>query len=90
MRTMTPAVLIGRHIEKLRRSAGPEKIDQVLAQTDLISDGAVVKKPGGSEVTVSDCQKYKQAVRAVCGDAVYSFAKVNFVLGGCTCDDCRE
>jgi hypothetical protein len=87
MPAFAPAVLIARHVERLRAHPQAQKIDQVLAQAGLTLLGDRITKAGG-EVTANDCQAYKQAVRAVYGDAVYAFTKVNFVLGGCTCRDC--
>ena len=87
MPAFPPAVLIARHIEKLRKHPASDKIDDVLAQAGLTLAGDRVTNAGG-EVTFADCQRYKRALRAVYGDAIYAFAKVNFVLGGCSCGDC--
>lgn len=88
MPSLAPGTLIFRHIEKLRKHQDAQKVDQVLAQAGLTIVGEHVTK-GGRDATFQDCQTYKQAIRAVHGDAIYSFAKVNFVLGGCTCGDCN-
>jgi hypothetical protein len=84
---LAPEVLISRHYEKLRARADAEKLQSVLARAGLTVAGGHVMH-GGHTATVEDCYAYKRAVREVYGDATYAFAKVNFVLGGCTCPDC--
>lgn len=89
MPSLAPAVLIARHVEKLRSRPDAEKIDEVLSRTGLrvVGDHAV---DGARPLTAEDCYAYKHAVRDVYGDTAYSFARVNFVLGGCTCSDCKR
>jgi hypothetical protein len=70
-----------------RARRGSIKVEQVLARAGLTLEGQQVTRAGRA-VTNDDCQLYKHAVRAVYGDATYAFAKVNFVLGGCSCRDC--
>ena len=88
MSTLEPDVLIARHVSKLQTRPDRERIPQVLAIAGLTIAGEQVTR-GGQKVTVSDCQRYKRAIKEVYGDATYAFTKVNFVLGGCTCDDCQ-
>ena len=86
--SLAPEDLIARHIKKLTAQNGArEKMDRVLERCGLGESGGRVTSPRG-EITTSDCENYKRAVKEVFGDAVYSFAKVNFVLGGCSCRDC--
>lgn len=87
MPSLTPEALITRHVEKLRARPDHEKVEQVLARAGLTVAGEHVTRAGRA-ITNEDCQLYKHAVRDVYGDATYSFAKVNFVLGGCSCRDC--
>lgn len=90
MPQLAPEELISRHIAKLlaSRPGSEEKVDQVLERVGLVRVGERVTHRNGGEVTSTDCRTYKHAVKDVFGDAVYSFAKVNFVLGGCSCTDC--
>lgn len=89
MPSLTAESLISRHVEKLRARPDKEKLDQVLAIAGLTVAGEHVMR-AGRVVTGDDCQVYKHAVRDVYGAATYSFTKVNFVLGGCTCGDCKN
>jgi hypothetical protein len=82
-----PEVLISRHVEKLLARPDKARVDELLHLAHLAVAGKDVTYRGG-EVTPESCFEYKQAVRLLYGDAVYSFAKVNFVLGGCQCRDC--
>lgn len=87
MPSLSPATLIARHVEKLRARPDFDKIEQLLVSRAFCIDDAGVTRHG-QPVTEQDCYDYKQAVREVYGDAAYSFARVNFVLGGCRCRDC--
>lgn len=82
-----PEVLISRHVEKLMARPDKDRVDELLRRANLVLDGKKVLRPGGA-VTADSCYEYKQTVRQLYGEAVYSFAKVNFVLGGCQCRDC--
>lgn len=85
----SPDVLIIRHVEKLLAQSDNERVQRVLSRAGLIlSDGKISGSGGG--VTVDDCSTYKRAVREIYGDTAFAFAKVNFVLGGCTCQDCTS
>ena len=87
MPALSPASLIARHVEKLRAQSDSTKVDQLLQRHGFrVAGQAVVRN--GHPVTEQDCYDYKQAVREVYGDAAYSFARVNFVLGGCRCRAC--
>jgi len=87
MPTNDPEVLIGRHVEKLLARPDKAKVDELLSRTGLtFNDGRVARR--GGPVTMGDCGAYKRVLRELYGDATYSFAKVNFVLGGCTCGEC--
>jgi hypothetical protein len=79
-------MLITRHVEKLLTRPDKEKVTQLLAKAGLTFDGKVVH--GDGPITARECGTYKRAVRAVYGDTTYSFAKVNFLLGGCSCEEC--
>jgi hypothetical protein len=87
MPALAPSALIARHVEKLRSQSGAEKVEQLLHGHGFRIDGVSVTHYG-RPVTEQDCFEYKQAVREVYGDAAYSFARVNFVLGGCRCRAC--
>ena len=89
MSTLGPDALIARHLSKLQTRPDRERIPQVLAMAGLTVAGEQVTRGGGQQVTAGDCQRYKRAVKEVYGDATYAFTKVNFVLGGCSCDDCQ-
>jgi len=83
-----PETLISRHVEKLLARPDKDRVDELLRRAQLIRAGNTVIRPGGP-VTSESCYQYKQLVKQLYGEAVYSFAKVNFVLGGCECRDCR-
>lgn len=83
-----PGALIARHVEKLMARSDKERVDELLRRAHLVRAGDKVVRPGG-DVTPQSCYEYKQLVKQLYGDAVYSFAKVNFVLGGCQCPDCK-
>lgn len=85
---LPPDVRISRHVEKLLSYGSEAKIDLVMDRCGLIRDGASVHSRTGF-VTDDDCYEYKQAVKSIFGETTYSFAKVNFVLSGCKCQDCR-
>ncbi|HET8773011.1 MAG TPA: hypothetical protein VFP80_04440 [Thermoanaerobaculia bacterium] len=82
-------VLIARHVVKLMARPDHDKIERVLSRVGLVLRDGRISRAGGS-VTPADCSAYKHAIRDEYGDATYAFTKVNFVLGGCTCDDCTE
>lgn len=87
MTASEPAVLIARHVEKLMSRPDRDKVQEVLARSGLtLRDGRV--SHAGLGVTTEDSRNYKRAIREVYGEAVYAFTKVNFVLGGCTCNEC--
>lgn len=77
-------MLIKRHVERLLTRFEPERVQQVLKRCDLDLRGGIVF----GDVSDESCYRYKQAVKEHFGEAAYSFAKVNFVLGGCRCRDC--
>jgi len=85
---LPPEVRISRHIEKLLAYAGENKLQDILDRCGLVREGSSVHSRNGF-VTDDSCYEYKQAVRDVIGETAYSFAKVNFVLAGCKCRDCR-
>ena len=85
---LPPDVRIARHLDKIRSFTQPDKIDQVLDRCGLTAGGDAVRSRGGN-VTDQNCYEYKQALKSVVGEMAYSFAKVNFVLAGCKCPDCR-
>ena len=82
-----PDALISRHVEKLLSRGDQERVDELLRKCDLVRDGTKVISPRGA-ITDDSCYRYKQLVKQLYGEAAYSFAKVNFVLGGCQCKDC--
>lgn len=86
MPQMPPETLIARHVERLLSRFESEGVQKVLQQCDLDLRGGIVF----GDVTDESCYRYKQAVKEQFGDAAYSFAKVNFVLGGCKCRDCAS
>ncbi|HYI09246.1 MAG TPA: hypothetical protein VEK57_09245 [Thermoanaerobaculia bacterium] len=82
-----PETLISRHVEKLLARGDQERVDELLRQCELTRFGTKVVNPRGT-ITEESCYRYKQLVKQLYGEAAYSFAKVNFVLGGCQCRDC--
>lgn len=84
-----PGTLIARHVEKLLARPDSARVEELLRLAHLSRAGDRVTHRGVTATTES-CYEYKQAVRLLYGDAVYSFAKVNFVLGGCQCRDCAN
>lgn len=78
---------IARHVEKLRAHSS-SKVDGVLARCGFFMVGSEVRSRNG-EVTDESCYLYKQAIRETFGEVAYTFAKVNFMLSGCRCPDCR-
>lgn len=89
MPRFSPETLISRHVEKLLARPDKERVDEVLRRSHLVRTGDTVINPAGA-VTAESCYQYKQIVKQIYGDLAYSFAKVNFVLGGCECRDCRS
>lgn len=87
MPTLNPEALLTRHVEKLRARPDGDKVSEVLSRAGLRLVGGRVSH-GMRTIDISDCYAYKQAVKQVYGDAIYAFAKVNFLLGGCSCRDC--
>jgi hypothetical protein len=87
MADLTPEELISRHVQKMLERLDPRKVEELLRRCHLVRVGDVVHRPTGT-LTENDSFEYKQAVKEIFGDAVYSFAKVNFVLGGCHCRLC--
>lgn len=86
---LPPRVLIARHLERLlSRQENAEKAGQLLARCGLTGSGETLRGPRG-EITDEDCYQYKQALKEIFGDTVYRFGRVNFVLGGCQCRECR-
>ena len=84
-----PETLISRHVEKLLARPDKDRVDDLLRRAQLVRTGNTVIHPGG-KVDTESCYQYKQLVKQLYGEAVYSFAKVNFVLGGCQCRDCTS
>jgi hypothetical protein len=82
--------LIQRHLERLSGRFGPERIEELLSRCALSASGGRVKTARGEPLADEDCFNYKRAVRETFGEGVYSFAKVNFILGGCRCQDCAQ
>jgi hypothetical protein len=90
--TITPAELIARHVQNLnaRPLSSAAQLSAVLERAHLRLDGNRVVKSPDVPVTHDDCYWYKQAVKEVFGETAYSFARVNFILGGCRCRDCTS
>ena len=87
---LPPRVLIARHLEKLMsRSENTDKARQLLARCGITGSGESLRGPHG-ELTDDDCYHYKQALKDIFGDTIYRFGRVNFVLGGCHCRECRS
>ena len=76
-----PQTLITRHVEKLIARGDQQRVDELLRRCDLVRAGSEVVNPRGP-ITSESCYQYKQLVKQLYGEAAYSFAKVNFVLGG--------
>jgi hypothetical protein len=90
MERSSPADLISRHLDRLAsRPDVAQKVDQVLERCDLVRSHDGLRKRAG-EISAADCQRYKEALKHIYGDAIYRFARVNFMLGGCACDDCHS
>lgn len=85
---LPPEVRISKHVEKLLAYTSESKINEILDRSGLVRDGTSVHSRIGF-VTDESCYQYKQALREIIGETAYSFAKVNFVLAGCQCRDCR-
>jgi hypothetical protein len=79
------SVHIARHIEQLAKARDEQKIAELLRVAGLRLNGASVETLHGGAVTDDTCIAYVAAVESMFGSAVCSFAKVNFVLAGCTC-----
>ena len=85
---LPPDVRISRHVEKLLTHAAESKINDVLDRCGLARSGSSVYARAGF-VTDQSCYEYKHAVKEILGETAYAFAKVNFVLAGCKCQDCQ-
>ena len=82
-------MLIRRHIAMLRQHQDPQRIAALLERSGLRAENERVTSSEGASVDEEHCYHYKAAVRSLFGDAAYSFARVNFILGGCGCRDCK-
>jgi hypothetical protein len=85
-----PQMLISRHVNRLVQKSEMEDVEKVLRRVDLVRQGGMVRRSDGSPMSFEDCYRYKQAVKEILGSDVYTYAKVNFVLGGCRCQDCQS
>jgi hypothetical protein len=85
---LPPDQRIARHVEKLLGYRNPENVDVLLERCGLYRSGGTIHSKTGF-ITDETCYSYKQAVKAVYGDSSYAFAKVNFLLSGCSCADCN-
>ena len=83
-----PQMLISRHVNRLVEKSEKE-IEEVLRRIGLTRQAGIVHRTDQRPITFEDCFRYKQAVKEVFGLGVYSYAKVNFALGGCRCADCE-
>jgi hypothetical protein len=84
---LPPDARIARHVEKLMKYGTVAKVETLLEQCGLYRTGTIIHSKNGF-ITDETCYTYKQAVKAIYGDTAYAFAKVNFVLSGCSCADC--
>ena len=84
-----PQMLISRHITRLLELWGEDKIPELLKLSCLRRSGDAIERIDGSILTMQDCYNYKLHVRELFGDRTYEFARVNFILGGCRCHDCK-
>lgn len=84
-----PQMLISRHVNRLVEKSETEKVEQVLRRVGLVRQGGIVHRADGRPMSFEDCYRYKQAVKQILGPDVYTYARVNFMLGGCECADCK-
>jgi hypothetical protein len=75
---------IARHLTEMGRIRSAEHVTQLLQGSGLRFDGEHVTRLDGSPLTDADCLRYLDTVKAVLGAAPHSFARVNFLLAGCT------
>lgn len=81
---------ISKHLNQLLKNQNREKINKLLERCELQFDGTNVQKKGGGRITELDCFNYKQTIREIFGESIYSFTKANFILAGCQCLDCKS
>jgi hypothetical protein len=85
---LPPDERISGHVARLRKFATDDKIDAVLERCDLRWEGTSISSTDGA-INDDMCYRYKRAVKEILGESAYAFAKVNFVLSGCKCEDCQ-
>jgi hypothetical protein len=84
-----PQMLISRHVTRLIEIWGPDQVRELLKRSGLRQKSGLVERIDDQFITMQNCQEYKQFVRELFGDRTYDFARVNFILGGCRCPDCK-
>jgi hypothetical protein len=88
--TIDYAELISRHVLNRLVNLPREKVQQVLDRCGLeLLTGVGVRNRAGTPVRASTALLYKKAIREVLGNAPYEMTKLNFMLAGCECADCR-
>ena len=83
------AGLISRHIKSRLESFPPQLITQILEQSGLVMDGDQVRTKSREPLTDDASFKYKTAIRELLGKSAYEMTKMNFMMAGCRCQDCR-
>lgn len=77
-------VHILRHLERMRRAYGMERIQALLAESGLRFEGQRVL--GASEaVSAEECRAYLDAVGRLFGESTRAFTRANFALAECPC-----
>lgn len=84
------AGLIHRHFVTRLRSFPPGSIQRILSHSGLEVFGETVRSRGDETVGEGAAFRYKQAIKEILGVGAYEMTKLNFILAGCLCQDCRS
>lgn len=83
-------MLISRHATRLAELFGAAAVGVLLAQCGYRQKSGLVEREDDAALTMTDCYEYKHRVRELFGDQAFEFARVNFTLGGCRCQMCKQ
>ena len=78
-----------QHISRHYREVASSILYNAQQKRDLLTisrlefDGAQVKMNGTGAINDLDCNRYREAVRAVLGEVAFMLLRANFMLAGC-------
>jgi hypothetical protein len=83
------AALVARHLENRLSFFPKEKIERILELAGMRKTNGLPTNVDGSPVDADSAFRYKKSVKDVLGEDAYTLTKLNFILAGCRCRDCR-